>query len=101
MGYPLEPIFHNYLPDLSYLIRLCVTSVTLDIHPLKDTLFPEIVMTSLHPLSKPQSQQKQTKIVEADIRVGAATQYPLSQPIFTVCHGLMLRLKVLGKLTSI
>jgi hypothetical protein len=46
---------HNQLPDLSYLIRLGMAPIALQIYSFSNTFLPENVMTSPHTLSESQA----------------------------------------------
>ena len=65
----MKPISQKHPPDLSYLVRLCVATIALQVYSLADTRFPENVMAAPCPLTESQAQQEHTEIVESDISV--------------------------------
>ena len=70
-----------------------MASVTLDVQPLTDALFPEGVMTTSNSLYESQAQQERAQVVEAYVRVRLTAQDPLSQSFVRIRHCLCLGLE--------
>lgn len=54
----LESVSQDSLPDLTYLVRLGVASLTLDVQLLTDALHSEDVVTPSNPFNESQTQQE-------------------------------------------
>ena len=65
----MKPISQKHPPDLSYLVRLCVATIALQVYSFSDTRFPENMMAAPCPLIESQAQQEQTEIIESYISV--------------------------------
>lgn len=65
--------------NLSYLIRLRVATIPLQIQPLCNPFHPEYVMAATCPLSESQPAQQRKHIIETYVGVRAAINNPLSQ----------------------
>lgn len=71
-----EAILHNNSPYLTYLIRFCVTAVSLKIDPFLHTRFSEQMMAATHPKRKAKTFEQPAQVVKTDARVGGAAQQP-------------------------
>ena len=76
---------HDYTANLSNLVRLGVTPVTLQVDPFSHAFLPEDVMTAAHPLDEPQAQQEHSKVFEAYAGIRPSLRIPLPKPI--TLHG--------------
>ena len=72
-----QNVSEDHLPNLADLIGLGQTGhPRLDVHDLGHRIAGEDVVTSTLTLDEPEIQQGPPEIVEADVGIGRATQYP-------------------------